>query len=1355
MATTTNIDGGELRALGQVRSGAPAFTPRLASGLVQQSDSIANRWAPESSAATAQAPALRALTFVDRLLAPHRPFIEGTSGRAPFTTTSPSADSVAGQAGASWWMFPVPWYADNMAAAAQQATRARPVVASSGGAPQTDVVPAQRPTWLQAAVADANAALGIVPPPVVSASVAQRAPSMEMLTTLPSDVRPAVSAERARAAPSVATATPTAPLAPTPAAVTPTPGLPAAVAPDVTTVAASPVAQSAPEGMPVAPGVEAVSVAAAQTAAVPTAATPPDALPTTAAPTAATPATASPTGALPTTAAPTVSVARPAGVPASMVAPAAQLPSPHLATLRAWSPLVTAPAAHAAAQVLEHRAAQTTATTPARAALAADTSWASSFVVPESPAVAPRGGARPATPVASTPAAPAQPVVSPVATAPAGTSPAVTSPSVTSPAVTSSSVTSSAVTSPAEPVVTSAPAAGPRVWMPAGLEGLFAGVGAASLVSQAQEMVASTSAAAPPRRADVPTPLAHVAWADAWLARVAGREDVVSSAREAGAVPSLPMTLPLAASPDLAVRSPAALGRAPRTATALTETIARGAEPRPLPLAATSTAPVYVTPEAGPRPAQNIPFAPPVATVNVPAPRAELPRVVAPVTETTRPAAASADGTAAPTSTAPAAAPGAPAIEPLLMQLAAPGLGLGAGLAASPVATALGEAGIAATSAPLASAVERARAPMAHVAWTDAWLKRFTGGAADRMPVIAPETGRPAIDVTRPGLPAAATGTTTFRNVEAPAQPVVTPEILSPASRAATPLRPAAAAPSAAAAAPQAPVATAPLGTVPERTTALPTVTAPSAAPDARSAPSLGFAPSLFASPSAPALGDLLGLPPALMQRLSAQVHAHADGPVTTVPGAGVAPSAARAPSMASLALPIPSASPATAATAATPVSSARPVLGRTAPTSPDVVDVGQPAMGFRPGAVGMQMESYAIEEKLRVSGLSNEYVSPELYAAAQVYGFGATDAARAGQLAELGRPLLTALAATTALPAAGRAQAAAPGATPIVPGAAPAPESRPLGALAASATPGESPLARLAPSIQMIAGLPEPTPRGAFLYSQPAMARLRQMPGVPGAEADVGQHAATPHQLAAIDVLAAAAVAGDESVGSSMSSSALESARESLGDDFVYAGSWTWQQPVLEDGGDFASAPVVRAARALARMASRNLPIVEPSAPAPASTIASYVSSSQSPASRAPSTSTMVQSGRAATPSSGASTTSSSSPGVAGLAAGAGDFQVPDWFEAAARKLLQEKGSDDSFGIPELTLIQAASASPMRIAAAEARDSAPTAAAGGGGGGGGSSDQKKSEDVEELALEVYKEFCRLVEANRERNGGE
>src|SRR5205814_1447297 len=41
--------------------------------------------------------------------------------------------------------------------------------------------------------------------------------------------------------------------------------------------------------------------------------------------------------------------------------------------------------------------------------------------------------------------------------------------------------------------------------------------------------------------------------------------------------------------------------------------------------------------------------------------------------------------------------------------------------------------------------------------------------------------------------------------------------------------------------------------------------------------------------------------------------------------------------------------------------------------------------------------------------------------------------------------------------------------------------------------------------------------------------------------------------------------------------------------------------------------------------------------------------------------------------------------------APGVGDFQIPDWFEAAAKKMLAERGqSDDRFGLPELTLIGA-----------------------------------------------------------------
>ncbi len=105
----------------------------------------------------------------------------------------------------------------------------------------------------------------------------------------------------------------------------------------------------------------------------------------------------------------------------------------------------------------------------------------------------------------------------------------------------------------------------------------------------------------------------------------------------------------------------------------------------------------------------------------------------------------------------------------------------------------------------------------------------------------------------------------------------------------------------------------------------------------------------------------------------------------------------------------------------------------------------------------------------------------------------------------------------------------------------------------------------------------------------------------------------------------------------------------------------------------------------------------------------------------------------------------------------GANDFQIPDWFEAAAKRMMADRGSgDNSFGLPELTLIHAAASnSGTRLAASEAKASsqvaAPTAAPskGGGGGGGGS----KKEDMERLAREVYEHIMLLHEIDALRKG--
>jgi hypothetical protein len=97
----------------------------------------------------------------------------------------------------------------------------------------------------------------------------------------------------------------------------------------------------------------------------------------------------------------------------------------------------------------------------------------------------------------------------------------------------------------------------------------------------------------------------------------------------------------------------------------------------------------------------------------------------------------------------------------------------------------------------------------------------------------------------------------------------------------------------------------------------------------------------------------------------------------------------------------------------------------------------------------------------------------------------------------------------------------------------------------------------------------------------------------------------------------------------------------------------------------------------------------------------------------------------------------------------GSPDFPLPDWFEAAAKKLLGGDRSDDKFGIPELTMIQSVSSQPsQRIAAKEVGETAPAAPA-----AGGSAKQQKKDDIEQIAREVYAELCRMNDAHLLRSG--
>jgi hypothetical protein len=115
-----------------------------------------------------------------------------------------------------------------------------------------------------------------------------------------------------------------------------------------------------------------------------------------------------------------------------------------------------------------------------------------------------------------------------------------------------------------------------------------------------------------------------------------------------------------------------------------------------------------------------------------------------------------------------------------------------------------------------------------------------------------------------------------------------------------------------------------------------------------------------------------------------------------------------------------------------------------------------------------------------------------------------------------------------------------------------------------------------------------------------------------------------------------------------------------------------------------------------------------------------------------------------------------SASPASAGAVPGGfggSDFQIPDWFQDAARRMFSEQSPDDRMGLPELTLIAAVAAQPVKRLAAAGEGGSPAPAAAHGGGGGEGGDKKGKPDIEALAREVYDAIRIMIEASRERNG--
>jgi hypothetical protein len=99
----------------------------------------------------------------------------------------------------------------------------------------------------------------------------------------------------------------------------------------------------------------------------------------------------------------------------------------------------------------------------------------------------------------------------------------------------------------------------------------------------------------------------------------------------------------------------------------------------------------------------------------------------------------------------------------------------------------------------------------------------------------------------------------------------------------------------------------------------------------------------------------------------------------------------------------------------------------------------------------------------------------------------------------------------------------------------------------------------------------------------------------------------------------------------------------------------------------------------------------------------------------------------------------------------GGGETSIPTWFEAAARKMLEQRGVSETVSIADLTLV--ASASSHSVAAASKGDSAPAAAEGpreGSGGGGGEGNKG---DIDKIAADVYAAVLEMIAVARERSG--
>lgn len=488
------------------------------------------------------------------------------------------------------------------------------------------------------------------------------------------------------------------------------------------------------------------------------------------------------------------------------------------------------------------------------------------------------------------------------------------------------------------------------------------------------------------------------------------------------------------------------------------------------------------------------------------------------------------------------------------------------------------------------------------------------------------------------------------------------------------------------------------------------------------------------------------------------------------------------------------------------------------------------------PGQLADRAQAWSVAQERSTADLAFDFVSPELLLAARVYGLGPAEAAQAARLAIAGPGQLAAMASMVdrtfvqamAIEAERRGMSRGRGVTTAYPltmpeGAAPSTTTGDVATLSAAPTP------TFAPSTSAF-GVDRRAPRGAFLWPAATTAVL----GLNAIQPDSEQSMS----VVALELLAAQAVAELGTYAALGPASEPERAllasvasRAPAGATATAAGAQPSDEDVLASAAAFVPAsrrdkfqalyvalsqspsgriasPAARAARALA-LAGRGedtitarerasvawdvLPVVfgdqdrEDSAPLStgdaaerlvrrreelramdmlqvdsrpglsglASRAGEALSSYAAPA-------TPAQRGAA----SGSSRREEGAVMRAPTAAqelvqtgrpagqfGGGELEIPAWFEQAARKMLSERTAvSGDISLAELTLVTAA---PQQQIAASSKGGGPShasasAASASGASEGGAAQQV---DVDKLAEDIYREVLAMMDVARARNG--